>query len=58
MAADDYTILETAPRFDIDALSVDGFTDEHSTDGWLPEDLPLEWTRTCCWRNTPVSMGN
>lgn len=39
--ADNFLVLGSAPRFDIDVLVVEWFVDQHETDGWLAGDIPL-----------------
>lgn len=46
--ADDFATLGGAPYFDVDALAVDGFVDQYAFDGFLPGNIPLEWTQSWC----------
>lgn len=54
--ADNFAVLGSAPWFEIDALAVEGFVDQYAMDGWLPGDIPLEWTWSLCWRHNIVSL--
>lgn len=49
--AENFTILGGALCFDIEALTVDGFVDQYSVDGWSSRDIPFEWTQTWCRRH-------
>lgn len=39
---DNFTTLCGAPRFDIEALTKDGFVYQYASEGWMSDDIPLE----------------
>lgn len=51
MDDEDFRALDMMTWLYIEALDEEGIADRFDVGGWLPDSVPLEWTRAWAWSN-------